>query len=94
MTQAYQIPDPRCDDGSPKYLVISPQSIRVEHSERGLIQEVFFPEGVEVNLECYTCPNPECDCPDDYYLDLSIKIPKAEYDRISSLPGWAKREIG
>lgn len=88
MTQAYQIPDPQSDCDDPRYLVISPQSIRIEHSARGLMAEAFTPELAEVNLQRLSCPNPECSCPDDYYLQLSVKIPEEEYMRLRSQPGW------
>jgi hypothetical protein len=67
---------------------IEPPALRLIHNTRGVQIEVFHPEGIEMDVAAYACPNAECNCPDDYYLDISIKIPRQEYDRISNSPGW------
>lgn len=69
-------------------MVIEPPAVRLIHNTRGVLVEVFHPEGIETNIEACTCPNPDCNCGDAYYLDISIKITQAEYDRIRSEPGW------
>lgn len=88
----HSVPDPEhvCEHSSD--VLIEPPAVRLIHNTRGILAEVFHPEGVEINIDAYDCPNPECNCGSAYYLEIAVKIPKAEYDRIRSEPGWEDAE--
>ncbi len=75
-------------------LVLSPPALSLVDNKRGTVVEAYWPEGIEMHTERLVCPNPECNCPDDYYINIAIKVPQAEYERIRHLEGWEDIDEG